>query len=57
VSQIHRLLYLAEQAVALGGEVNYLTPGEGAGAHAVNFVVLDRIWGCGGCALRLRLGK
>jgi hypothetical protein len=28
-----------EQALALGGEVNYLTPGEGAKADAVNFVV------------------
>jgi len=35
---------LQSQAVALGGEVNYLTPGEGAKADAVNFVVLDRIW-------------
>ena len=35
---------LVEQALALGGEVNYLTPGEGAKADAVNFVVLDRIW-------------
>src|SRR5882757_3382947 len=32
------------QAVALGGEVNYLTPGEGAKADAVNLVVLDRVW-------------
>jgi len=36
---------LQSQAVLLGGEVNYLTPGEGAKADAVNFVVLDRIWG------------
>jgi ribulose-5-phosphate 4-epimerase/fuculose-1-phosphate aldolase len=35
---------LQSQAVALGGEVNYLTPGEGAKADAVNFVVIDRIW-------------
>ena len=35
---------LQSQAVLLGGEVNYLTPGEGAKADAVNFVVLDRIW-------------
>jgi ribulose-5-phosphate 4-epimerase/fuculose-1-phosphate aldolase len=33
------------QAMALGGEVNYLTPEEGAKADAVNLVVLDRIWG------------
>jgi HCOMODA/2-hydroxy-3-carboxy-muconic semialdehyde decarboxylase len=36
---------LQSQAVALGGPVNYLTPGEGAKADAVNFVVIDRIWG------------
>jgi len=36
---------LQSQAIMLGGEVNYLTPGEGAKADAVNFVVLDRIWG------------
>src|SRR6267154_1537418 len=36
---------LQSQAIALGGEVNYLTPGEGAKADAINFVVLDRIWG------------
>lgn len=32
------------QAVALGGEVNYLTPAEGAKADAINLIVLDRIW-------------
>jgi ribulose-5-phosphate 4-epimerase/fuculose-1-phosphate aldolase len=36
---------LQSQAIALGGEVNYLTPEEGAKADAVNLVVLDRIWG------------
>src|SRR5882757_1947813 len=36
---------LQSQALALGGEVNYLPPGEGAKADAINFVVLDRIWG------------
>ena len=35
---------LQSQAVALGGEVNYLTAGEGAKADAVNLQVLDRIW-------------
>jgi ribulose-5-phosphate 4-epimerase/fuculose-1-phosphate aldolase len=35
---------LQAQAIALGGEINYLTPGEGAKADAVNAVVLDRIW-------------
>src|ERR1700693_1924938 len=35
---------LQSQAIALGGEVNYLTPGEGEIADKTNFVVLDRIW-------------
>jgi HCOMODA/2-hydroxy-3-carboxy-muconic semialdehyde decarboxylase len=35
---------LQSQAVALGGEPNYLTPGEGAKADATNLVVIDRIW-------------
>jgi ribulose-5-phosphate 4-epimerase/fuculose-1-phosphate aldolase len=35
---------LQSQAITLGGEVNYLTPGEGAKADTVNFAVLDRIW-------------
>ena len=35
---------LQSQAIALGGEVNYLTPGEGEKADKVNFIVLDRIW-------------
>jgi ribulose-5-phosphate 4-epimerase/fuculose-1-phosphate aldolase len=35
---------LQSQALALGGEVNYLTPEEGKKADAVNLVVLDRIW-------------
>jgi HCOMODA/2-hydroxy-3-carboxy-muconic semialdehyde decarboxylase len=35
---------LQSQAIALGGEVNYLTSEEGAKAGAVNFAVLDRIW-------------
>jgi ribulose-5-phosphate 4-epimerase/fuculose-1-phosphate aldolase len=35
---------LQSQAIALGGEVNYLTPQEGARADAVNLVVLDRVW-------------
>jgi HCOMODA/2-hydroxy-3-carboxy-muconic semialdehyde decarboxylase len=35
---------LQSQAVALGGEVNYLTAEEGAKADAVNLAVLDRIW-------------
>jgi ribulose-5-phosphate 4-epimerase/fuculose-1-phosphate aldolase len=35
---------LQSQAIALGGEINYLTPGEGAKADAINFAVIDRIW-------------
>jgi ribulose-5-phosphate 4-epimerase/fuculose-1-phosphate aldolase len=35
---------LQAQALALGGEPNYLTPGEGAKADQTNFAVLDRIW-------------
>jgi ribulose-5-phosphate 4-epimerase/fuculose-1-phosphate aldolase len=35
---------LQSQAITLGGDINYLTPGEGAKADEVNFVVLDRIW-------------
>ena len=35
---------LQSQAVALGGDITYLTPGEGAKADAINLLVLDRIW-------------
>ena len=35
---------LQAQALALGGEPNYLTPGEGAKADQTNFAVIDRIW-------------
>jgi ribulose-5-phosphate 4-epimerase/fuculose-1-phosphate aldolase len=35
---------LQAQALALGGEPNYLTPGEGAKADQTNFAVMDRIW-------------
>ena len=35
---------LQSQAIALGGDVNYLTPGEGTKADAINFAVIDRIW-------------
>jgi HCOMODA/2-hydroxy-3-carboxy-muconic semialdehyde decarboxylase len=35
---------LQSQAIALGGEINYLTPAEGAKADAVNLAVLDRVW-------------
>ena len=36
---------LQSQALALGGEVTYLSKEEGAKADATNLVVLDRIWG------------
>jgi len=35
---------LQMQALALGGEPNYLTPGEGVKADQTNFAVMDRIW-------------
>jgi ribulose-5-phosphate 4-epimerase/fuculose-1-phosphate aldolase len=35
---------LQSQAIALGGDINYLTPEEGAKADTVNLAVLDRIW-------------
>src|SRR5207237_9989862 len=35
---------LQTQALSLGGEVNYLTPEEGAKADAINLAVLDRAW-------------
>ena len=35
---------LQAQALALGGEPKYLTPGEGAKADVTNLVVIDRIW-------------
>lgn len=35
---------LQSQAIALGGEITYLTPTEGAKADAVNLAVLDRVW-------------
>ena len=35
---------LQAQALALGGEPNYLTPGEGEKADQTNLVVIDRIW-------------
>jgi ribulose-5-phosphate 4-epimerase/fuculose-1-phosphate aldolase len=48
---------LQSQAIALGGDVNYLTPGEGTKADAVNFVVLDRIWGLWKLRVAPTLGK
>jgi HCOMODA/2-hydroxy-3-carboxy-muconic semialdehyde decarboxylase len=35
---------LQSQAIALGGEVNYLTVVEGAKADAINLQVVDRVW-------------
>lgn len=35
---------LQAQAIALGGEPNYLTPGEGAKAEQADLTVIDRIW-------------
>jgi HCOMODA/2-hydroxy-3-carboxy-muconic semialdehyde decarboxylase len=35
---------LQSQALALGGEVNYLSPAEATKADAINLQVLDRVW-------------
>jgi ribulose-5-phosphate 4-epimerase/fuculose-1-phosphate aldolase len=35
---------LQTQALALGGDVNYLTQAEGAKAESVNLLLVDRIW-------------
>jgi ribulose-5-phosphate 4-epimerase/fuculose-1-phosphate aldolase len=48
---------LQSQAIALGGEVNYLTPGEGEKADKTNFVVLDRIWNLWKMRILPTLGK
>ena len=48
---------LQSQALALGGDVIYLTPGEGAKADAINFVVLDRVWGLWKLRVASTLGK
>ena len=48
---------LQSQALALGGEVNYLTPGEGTKADAINFIVIDRIWGLWKLRVAPTLGK
>ena len=48
---------LQSQAVALGGEVSYLTPEEGAKADAINFVVLDRVWNLWKMRIAPTLGK
>jgi ribulose-5-phosphate 4-epimerase/fuculose-1-phosphate aldolase len=48
---------LQSQAMALGGELNYLTPGEGAKADAVNLAVLDRVWNLWKMRIAPVLGK
>jgi ribulose-5-phosphate 4-epimerase/fuculose-1-phosphate aldolase len=48
---------LQAQAMALGGEVNYLTPGEGEKADKTNFIVIDRIWGVWKMRVLPTLGK
>ena len=48
---------LQSQAIALGGDVNYLTPGEGVKADAINFLVLDRIWNLWKMRVAPTLGK
>jgi len=48
---------LQSQSLALGGEINYLTPGEGAKADAINFVVIDRVWGLWKLRVAPTLGK
>ena len=48
---------LQSQAIALGGEVNYLTQGEGEKADKTNFIVLDRIWSLWKSRIAPTLGK
>ena len=48
---------LQAQALSLGGEVNYLTPEEGAKADAVNLAVLDRVWNLWKMRIAPGLGK
>jgi ribulose-5-phosphate 4-epimerase/fuculose-1-phosphate aldolase len=48
---------LQSQAISLGGDINYLTPGEGAKADQVNFVVIDRIWNLWKMRVAPTLGK
>jgi ribulose-5-phosphate 4-epimerase/fuculose-1-phosphate aldolase len=48
---------LQSQAMALGGDINYLTPGEGAKADQVNFAVIDRIWNLWTLRIKPALGK
>jgi ribulose-5-phosphate 4-epimerase/fuculose-1-phosphate aldolase len=48
---------LQSQAIALGGDINYLTPEEGAKADTVNLAVLDRIWNLWKMRVAPSLGK
>jgi HCOMODA/2-hydroxy-3-carboxy-muconic semialdehyde decarboxylase len=48
---------LQSQAIALGGEINYLTPEEGAKADAINLAVLDRAWNLWRMRIAPDLGK
>ena len=48
---------LQSQAIALGGEPNYLTAGEGAKADATNLVLIDRIWNLWKLRVTPSLGK
>jgi HCOMODA/2-hydroxy-3-carboxy-muconic semialdehyde decarboxylase len=48
---------LQSQAIGLGGEVNYLTPEEGAAADKINLAVLDRVWNLWKLRVAPSLGK
>jgi len=48
---------LQSQAMALGGDVKYLTPGEGEKGDKVNFIVIDRIWNLWKMRVLPTLGK
>jgi ribulose-5-phosphate 4-epimerase/fuculose-1-phosphate aldolase len=48
---------LQSQALALGGEPDYLTPGEGEKADKTNFAVIDRIWNLWRMKIVPMLGK
>lgn len=48
---------LQSQAVSLGGDITYLTAGEGAKADQVNFVIIDRVWNLWKLRIAPALGK
>ncbi len=48
---------LQAQAIALGGEITYLTPGEGEKAHKADAGVIDRIWNLWRMKIVPTLGK